>query len=195
MLITTLGCVVRAATPQPVVSELVDITWTTAATGFADDPKNLANDRVWVYSAMNDTIVATSVVKATEAYCAWRRWQGFVVATRVPPSARGALTRCVSVSSFRFCVLVADNSFLVDPTKQMLAIYDHVGEHAQVTKYWGDDCMSLEPPYMFVNMAERAIMLVPLCHRAMLCLCYRACAWWPRCDPVRSSVSQQQLRL
>ena len=57
---------------QPIVSELVQITKNTALSGFADDPSNLANDRVWLYSALNDTVVATSVVKATEAYCTYQ---------------------------------------------------------------------------------------------------------------------------
>lgn len=93
----------------PPVTELVTVTKTTALSGFADDPSNLADDRVWLYSALNDTVVATSVVKATEAYY---------------------------------------NTFINDPTTQMKAIYDHEGEHAQVTKYFGNPCMSLKSPYI-----------------------------------------------
>ena len=126
---------------QPPVTELVTVTKTTALSGFADDPSNLADDRVWLYSALNDTVVATSVVKATEAYCTWtplccaRRCEAWLncVAEPSPP---------------------ADNTFINDPTTQMKAIYDHEGEHAQVTKYFGNPCMSLKSPYMCVGFAH-----------------------------------------
>lgn len=43
------------------VAALVQITQNTAVTGFIDDPENLHNDRVWIFSALNDTVVACVV--------------------------------------------------------------------------------------------------------------------------------------
>jgi poly(3-hydroxybutyrate) depolymerase len=56
--------------PQNInVDELVAITDTTYATsGTVDNPTNMANDKVWVFSAMNDTVVATGVVEKVQEY-------------------------------------------------------------------------------------------------------------------------------
>ena len=48
------------------VSDLVSITKATFATTLSiDDPANLAAARVWVLSALQDSVVATGVVEAT----------------------------------------------------------------------------------------------------------------------------------
>jgi len=51
------------------VPELVSITEETfATTGTIDDPVNMASAKVWILSAMNDSVVNTGVVQATERY-------------------------------------------------------------------------------------------------------------------------------
>lgn len=50
------------------VSYLVQVTQNSAATGFVDDTVNMAHDRVWVFSALNDTVVDHTVVHATSKY-------------------------------------------------------------------------------------------------------------------------------
>lgn len=51
------------------VSFLQQIVFNTALTGFADPLENLANSRVWLFSAINDTVVASEVVqKAGQVY-------------------------------------------------------------------------------------------------------------------------------
>lgn len=45
---------------------LVQIVRNTAATGFADDPSHLLNDRVWLFSGTKDTVVDTDVVRKAQ---------------------------------------------------------------------------------------------------------------------------------
>lgn len=47
---------------------LVQITKNTAAFEFADPVANMKSSRVWLFSAMNDTVVDTDVVKAAERF-------------------------------------------------------------------------------------------------------------------------------
>jgi hypothetical protein len=46
------------------VNELVTITRSTYLTGTIDNPANMADDKIWAFSALNDTVVATGVVQA-----------------------------------------------------------------------------------------------------------------------------------
>eukprot|EP00761_Pharyngomonas_kirbyi_P011608 gb/GECH01011634.1/.p1 GENE.gb/GECH01011634.1/~~gb/GECH01011634.1/.p1 ORF type:complete len:342 (+),score=60.29 gb/GECH01011634.1/:1-1026(+) len=50
------------------VTELETITFTTHASGFIDNPKHLANDRVFLISGQKDSVVKTGVVKKLEEY-------------------------------------------------------------------------------------------------------------------------------
>jgi hypothetical protein len=45
------------------VNELVTITRSTYLTGTIDNPANMADDKIWAFSALNDTVVATGVVQ------------------------------------------------------------------------------------------------------------------------------------
>lgn len=64
----------------------------------------------------------------------------------------------------------ADNTFINDPTTQMKAIYDHEGEHAQVTKYFGNPCMSLKSPYMCVGFAHPPTLGVRCTSEVVCCI-------------------------
>lgn len=55
--------------PQMIdVDQLVSITEDMFLSKSIDNPRNLADDRVWVLSAMEDTVVHTGVVEATASY-------------------------------------------------------------------------------------------------------------------------------
>lgn len=64
---TALGTCMNGTPPVP-VSELIDITANTVAFGYADDTSNLLRSKVWMMSALNDTVVATDVVEALAQY-------------------------------------------------------------------------------------------------------------------------------
>lgn len=50
------------------VTELETITYTTHASGFIDNPKHMANDRVYLVSGEKDSVVKQGVVKKLEQY-------------------------------------------------------------------------------------------------------------------------------
>lgn len=50
------------------VDELVAITHSTALSGFIDPPSNLKNDKVWLFSGLNDTVVDSGVVSKALRY-------------------------------------------------------------------------------------------------------------------------------
>lgn len=52
------------------ISELVGITYSTALTGFIDNPTNLVDDAAWLFSGLKDTVVKTGVVQKLFDYYA-----------------------------------------------------------------------------------------------------------------------------
>lgn len=56
----------RAAAPSP--QNLADFTYLAAVGQRIDDPSNLADDRVYIFSGLLDTVVKQNVVQTTEGY-------------------------------------------------------------------------------------------------------------------------------
>lgn len=106
--LTALGACMQDGS-QIDVGYLYSIMQNTALWGFADPLDGLYDDRVWILSARNDTVVAHSVVQATQAL------YGYV---------------------------------LQNPSTQLRAVYNQLGEHSQLTTSYGSPCVYLGSPYI-----------------------------------------------
>lgn len=91
------------------LSYLLGIAQNTALWGYIDQLNGLSQSRVWIMSALNDTVVAPGVVKQLA------NWY---------------------------------HNFLSSSSSQLKTVFNHTGEHAQLTSSFGNPCTFLGEPYI-----------------------------------------------
>jgi hypothetical protein len=101
-------CMTKADSPYINIDYLETIVRNTANLGYIDPIDGLLDSKAWFYSALNDTVVAQTVVQ-----------KNYDLYTR----------------------------FVMDPT-QLQFINNHIGEHAQITNSYGNNCLNLSLPYI-----------------------------------------------